>query len=185
MSHSISISRAARGAGVIALMGLLAACAGGAQPSADAGTEAATPPEVNVTDGYAVHGYDVVAYFTQGAPVEGVDAYTAEYQGATYRFANAEHRDLFAAAPQRYAPAYGGYCAFGTAQGRKFDGDPEAWTIHNDTLYLNLNTNVRSRWQKDIPGYVRGADNNWALIQGLDDATLQSEPPEGLTLGAQ
>jgi YHS domain-containing protein len=70
------------------------------------------------------HGYDVVAYFTDGNAVVGNDQYTAEYDGAKYRFASADNRDKFQANPDKYAPQFGGYCAFGTAMGRKFDGDP-------------------------------------------------------------
>ncbi len=92
--------------------------------------------EVNVNDGYAVHGYDVVAYFTVGAPTLGNDRFIAEYQGVAYRFASADNRDRFAADPAAYAPQYGGYCAFGTAFGRKFDGDPLAWRIVDGELYL-------------------------------------------------
>ena len=88
---------------------------------------ASAETEVNINDGYAVHGYDVVAYFTKGQPTKGSDEFQATYDGATYRFASAEHRDLFTADPAKYAPQYGGYCAFGTAMGRKFDGDPNAW----------------------------------------------------------
>lgn len=141
--------------------------------------------EINIVDGYAVHGYDVVAYFTEGKPVPGDDRYTADHDGAIYRFASAAHRDAFAANPARYAPQYGGYCAFGTAMGRKFDGDPQAWAIVDDKLYLNLNTDVQSRWKKNIPGFIKGAENNWPLIRSLADTSLEAAAPAGVTLGAQ
>lgn len=141
--------------------------------------------EVNIVNGAAVHGYDVVAYFTDGAPTQGSADYTADYDGATYRFASAANRDAFAADPAKYAPQYGGYCAFGTAMGRKFDGDPYAWSIVDGKLYLNLNQNVQAQWKKDIPGFVRGAENNWPIIQSVADATLASDQPDGVTLGAQ
>lgn len=150
-----------------------------------AGAPALAVEEVNVTDGYAVHGYDVVAYFTDGEPTPGDDAYTAEYQGATYRFASAEHRDMFVADPARYAPEYGGYCAYGAAQGVKADGDPEQWTIVDGTLYLNLSEGVKERWQENIPGYVRGADHNWEIIKSIPTAELVESTPEGVTVGAQ
>ena len=140
--------------------------------------------EVNINDGYAVHGYDVVAYFTIGQPTKGSDAFQATYDGATYRFASAEHRDIFTADPAKYAPQYGGYCAFGTAMGRKFDGDPYAWKVVDDRLYLNLSKKVQERWLGDIPGFIRGADNNWPVIRSIADASLESSPPAGLTQGA-
>jgi YHS domain-containing protein len=141
--------------------------------------------EVNIVDGYAVHGYDVVAYFTAGKPVAGSDSFTAEHDGATYRFATAAHRDAFVAAPAKYAPQYGGFCAFGTAMGRKFDGDPSAWAIVDDKLYLNLNKDVQAKWKEDVPGFLKGAENNWPKIRPLADAELEVSPPTGVTLGAQ
>ena len=148
------------------------------------GSNAQAAAEVNVNDGYAVHGYDVVAYFTVGAPTEGRDQFTAAYEGATYRFASAENRDRFAADPAAFAPQYGGYCAFGTAVGRKFDGDPTLWRIADGKLYLNLNKKVQQSWFTDVPGFIRGAENNWPIIAGLTDGQLESNAPAGLTLGA-
>ncbi len=141
--------------------------------------------EVNIVDGAAVHGYDVVAYFTDGKPVQGSADFTAKHDGATYRFSSAQNRDRFAADPAAYAPQYGGYCAFGTAMGRKFNGDPHAWAIVDDKLYLNLNKNVQARWKTDVPGFIKGADNNWPLIREIADSQLESTPPAGITEGAQ
>ena len=141
--------------------------------------------EVNIVEGYAVHGYDVVAYFTKGKPVAGDDRYTAEYEGATYRFSSAEHRDTFTSDPATYAPQYGGYCAFGTAMGRKFDGDPNAWAIVDNKLYLNLNKNIQARWKENVPGFIKGAENNWPLIRSVADASLEASSPAGVTIGAQ
>ena len=140
--------------------------------------------EVNINNGSAVHGYDVVAYFTMGKPVKGSDAFKATHEGATYRFSSAEHRAAFTANPTKYAPQYGGYCAFGTSMGRKFDGDPNAWKIVNDKLYLNLNKKVQAIWLKDVPGFIRGASNNWPIIRSVSDASLEASPPAGLTQGA-
>ncbi len=141
--------------------------------------------EVNIQNGYAVHGYDVVAYFTEGEPTLGVDEFQTEYDGATFRFASADHLAAFEADPEAYVPAYGGFCAFGTAMGRKFDGDPQVWKIVDGKLYLNVNQSVQERWEGDIPGFVRGADNNWQVIQAVADKDLEQSPPEGVTLGAQ
>ncbi len=140
---------------------------------------------VNVNDGFALHGYDPVAYFTKGEPTPGQDRFTAEYQGATYRFATAENRDRFAADPANYAPQYGGYCAFGTAMGRKFDGDPQAWSVVDGKLYLNLNKKVQTRWKENPEGFIRGANHNWPIMAEVPDSQLESDPPSGLTQGAQ
>ena len=110
-------------------------------------------------------GYDPVAYFTEKKPVPGKAEFTARHEGATYRFASAANRDTFAAAPQGYAPQYGGYCAYGMASGYKAPIEPDAWTIVDGKLYLNYNQSVRSRWSGDIPGFVRKADANWPTVR--------------------
>ncbi len=116
--------------------------------------------------GVAVDGYDVVAYHTAATPTKGSTSYTHAWKGATYHFANAANRDLFAANPARYAPQYGGYCAYAVAQGAKADIDPEAWKVVDGKLYLNLNKRIQKRWEKDIPGYIAKADANWPSLAG-------------------
>lgn len=116
--------------------------------------------------GTAVEGYDVVAYFTEGRPVEGSPGYSYEWKGATWRFASQEHRDLFAADPTKYAPQYGGYCAYAVSQGATAGIDPQAWTIHDGKLYLNLDLRIRQTWSRDIPGYVAKADASWPKLSG-------------------
>jgi YHS domain-containing protein len=122
--------------------------------------------ESNVdSSGLALKGYDPVAYFAEGKPLQGKAELTARHEGATYRFASAANRDAFAAAPAKYAPQYGGYCAFGTASGYKAPIEPDAWTIVDGKLYLNYNREVRSRWSTDIPGYIRKAEAQWPAIR--------------------
>jgi YHS domain-containing protein len=115
--------------------------------------------------GVAIDGYDPVAYFTQGKPVEGTSDFEYDWMGATWRFASAANRDQFAADPQKYAPQYGGYCAYAVSQGTTADIDPEAWHIEDGRLYLNLNKKVQSIWLKDIPGYIAKANANWPKIK--------------------
>jgi YHS domain-containing protein len=115
--------------------------------------------------GLALKGYDPVAYFADGKPVRGKPEFTASHEGATYRFASAASRDAFLAAPGRYAPQYGGYCAYGMASGYKAPIEPDAWTVVDGKLYLNYNQSVRSRWASDVPGYVRKADANWPTVR--------------------
>ncbi|MCK0094541.1 YHS domain-containing protein [Yoonia sp. F2084L] len=121
----------------------------------------AATPEVYNNDGVAVDGSDVVAYFTEGAPVAGDAAITHDYMGVTWRFSSEANRDAFAADPEAYAPKYGGYCAFAVSQGYTASTVPEAWTIVEDKLYLNFSTSVRRRWERDIPGHIMAADANW------------------------
>ena len=115
--------------------------------------------------GLALKGYDPVAYFTEHKPVAGKTEFTARHEGATYRFASAANRDAFAAAPGKYAPQYGGWCAYGLASGYKAPVEPDAWTVREGKLYLNYNQSVRSRWSSDIPGYVKKADANWPAVR--------------------
>ena len=79
--------------------------------------------------GTAIEGYDPVAYFTEGHPVEGESGFAHDWMDATWYFASAENRDQFAADPDRYAPQYGGYCAWAVARGYTAKIDPEAWKI--------------------------------------------------------
>ncbi len=115
----------------------------------------------------ALKGYDTVSYFTKSAPTKGSDKYTAAYNGAIYQFSSAENRNLFQSEPSKYAPQYGGYCAFGVTMNRKFDTDPTAWHIRGEKLYLNLNKDVQKKWATDIPGYIETAQGKWGGIKGL------------------
>ncbi|WP_144184323.1 YHS domain-containing (seleno)protein [Elioraea rosea] len=115
-------------------------------------------------DGVAVRGTDVVAYFREGRPIAGRREFTHAWRGATWRFASAENRDAFAAEPERYAPAYGGFCAWAVAQGYTAPIDPRAWRIVEGRLYLNYNAQVQRDWERDIPGNVAKADTNWPRL---------------------
>lgn len=135
-------------------------------------------------DGLALEGYDPVAYFTEGEPIRGSAAYTTTHDGATYRFANAEHQAAFEAAPEKYTPAYGGYCAYGLAMGQKVGSDPEVWEIVDGQLYLNVNPDVQERWESNIPGFVKTADHNWDLVADIPAEELKQQTPMGVRLGA-
>lgn len=126
-----------------------------------AGTAVAA--ENNLTfQGVAIQGYDPVAYFTEAKPVPGDPDITATHDGAIYRFASAEHRAMFEAAPGRYVPQYGGFCAYGAAQGYNAPVEPEQFTIADGKLYLNYNADVRKRWNGDRASYISKADAYWA-----------------------
>ncbi len=112
-----------------------------------------------------ISGYDPVAYFTEGKPMKGSGYHVADYQGVTYAFASKDHKQLFEDNPEKYVPAYGGYCAYGVAVGKKFVSDPEAWKVVNGTLYLNLDKDIQSKWLKDIPGYIKKSEANWKGIK--------------------
>ena len=114
--------------------------------------------------GVAIRGTDTVAYFTQGKPVAGSDQFTTEWQGATWKFSSQEHLDLFVAEPEKYAPQYGGYCAYGVAQDNLVKIEPENWTIVDGKLYLNYDDDLQEKWESDIAGYVAEANKKF---QGL------------------
>lgn len=123
----------------------------------------AASPEVFTGDikGVAINGYDPVAYFTEKKPVAGKADITHAWKGVIWRFVSTQNLDLFKTAPEKYAPQYGGYCAYAVANGYTAKTDPDAWSIVDDKLYLNYSKSVQSTWEKDIPGYIRSADRNW------------------------
>ncbi len=129
--------------------------------------------EINDVDGAksgaAIKGYDPVAYFTDGKPVEGSPNFTMDYKGATFQFASAENRATFAAAPDKYAPQFGGFCAYGTSRGYKADIDPAAFTVVDGKLYLNHSKDVQTTWVKDIPGYLTKANAAWPEVIKHDE----------------
>lgn len=135
--------------------------------------------ELNVVPGFsaggaplAVHGYDPVAYFTDGRPMRGSDKHVHVHDGAAYRFASAEHLAAFKADPAKYTPQYGGFCAYGVAVGKKFDGDPHYWTVSDGKLYLNLNEDISAEFNKDVAGSVAKADANWPGIRAVAASKL-------------
>jgi hypothetical protein len=119
------------------------------------------------TDGQraAIRGYDAVAYHTIGAPVLGSVDFTHQWRGATWRFATAANRDLFAKTPEKYAPQYGGYCAFGTSRGYKVSTQPDQFAVVGGKLYLNYNAGVSMTWNKDRAFYIEKADSNWVALE--------------------
>ncbi len=122
----------------------------------------------NVTDeGVAIEGADPVAYFTDSKYVEGSREFALDWEGATWHFASEENRKAFAENPEKYAPKYGGWCAYAAARGALAGIDPEAWTVYEGKLYLNLNKRVQARWKKDIPGEIARADANWPKIMPM------------------
>ena len=112
----------------------------------------------------AVSGYDTVAYFTEGRPVEGKRAHAIEYKGATWLFSSAENLAAFRADPERYAPQFGGYCAWAVSQGYTASADPDNWAIVDDRLYLNYSDDVQATWNEDRAGFIAAAKENWPTL---------------------
>ena len=122
------------------------------------------PAGVFAEGGVAIRGADPVAYFTEGGYVAGSASYTHEWGGATWQFASAENRDLFVSNPGAYAPQYGGFCAWAVSQGYTAPVDPTAWEIVDGKLYLNFDARIQRRWERDIPGNIASADQNWPAV---------------------
>jgi YHS domain-containing protein len=142
---------------------------GGARPGHAFSNQSKAP--VNVDDsGLALRGYDPVAYFTDGKPMSGVAEFKATHDGATYQFANAANRDAFSKEPAKYAPQYGGFCAFAAALNKKFDADPNIWKIVDGKLYVNFNADVGTKWSADIPGFIQKANATWPAIKDKSPA---------------
>lgn len=117
--------------------------------------------KVYSTDNGAIDGYDPVAFFTDSAAVKGDKAFTTEWNGASWCFSSAENLEAFKANPEKFAPQYGGFCAYGTADGHLSPTQADTWTVLNNKLYFNYNQKVKDRWMQDQKGYIEKADKNW------------------------
>lgn len=119
-----------------------------------------------------VQGYDLVSYRTSEKPLRGNGNHIAVHHGITYQFVNEENKNKFAADPHQYLPAYGGYCAYGVAVGKKFVGDPDVWKIVDNKLYLNLDNKIQGVWNKDISGNIKKAEAKWTKIKNKKASEL-------------
>jgi YHS domain-containing protein len=125
------------------------------------------PPNRGVpADALAIGGTDPVAYFENNGPVQGDAAHALDWMGARWIFASVANRDAFAADPERYAPAFGGYCAFAASRGYLAPTIPEAWSIVDDRLFLNANLRARELWLAELPDVIAAGEANWPAILG-------------------
>ncbi len=120
---------------------------------------------VFIVDGKAIRGYDPVAYFTEGKPVKGNEKLALTWNNAAWNFSSQKNLDLFKANPEKYAPQYGGYCAYGLSKGYKAKTVPEAWTIDKGRLYLNYSLSVRDDWDKNRKERIEKGNNYWPKIK--------------------
>ena len=144
-------------------LGLLAAAPLGATLAPRASL--AREPEV-FQNPLAINAADPVAYFIDRRPVYGIPAHTVKWNGASWRFASPENAATFAADPQAFAPVFGGYCAFAASKGYLAPTIADAWTIHENRLYLNFNLRAQELWRADIPGNIAKGLSNWPGILG-------------------
>lgn len=129
---------------------------------------AAQKAEIFTKGGKAIRGYDPVAYFTQGRPVKGAEAIQYSWRGSTWLFSSKNNRDAFAANPEKYAPQYGGYCAYGLSKGYKASTEPDAWSVVNGRLYLNYDLDVRDEWNKNRDERIKNADKFWPAVKNKE-----------------
>jgi YHS domain-containing protein len=126
---------------------------------------AAQKSEIFEKDGMAIKGYDVVAFHTEAKATKGLENFTYRWKDANWLFANQANLDMFKEDPEKYVPQYGGYCAYGTADGHKAPTETDTWTIRDKKLYFNYNKKVQEIWNKDQAGYIEKADKNWVEIK--------------------
>ncbi len=126
----------------------------------------AAEPETFAIDGLAIRGIDPVGYFQLSRPVPGSPGHSVIYRGAEWRFASADNMATFESDPARYGAQFGGYCAYAASKGYLAPTVPEAWTVHEDHLYLNANLRARELWLQDIPGNIAKGRANWPGILG-------------------
>jgi YHS domain-containing protein len=154
---TLSLPRRLLAAGLLSLA--VAATAAAFDP------KSTSPVNVDQT-GVALRGHDPVAYFTGGKPTPGAATFQSKFDGATYQFSSAANKDMFDKEPAKFAPQYGGFCAFAAAKGAKFDADPSVFKVVDGKLYMNFNADVSSKWNADVPGHIKAANTNWP---GLKD----------------
>jgi hypothetical protein len=116
----------------------------------------------------AIKGYDTVAYFKEGKAIKGNESFTFRWHELNWYFISKEHKDLFSAGPEKFAPQYDGYCAWAMSEGRKAQADPEVWKMVNGKLYLNCSSAAYEKWSRDIPGNIKKADTNWIKLVDRD-----------------
>jgi hypothetical protein len=129
-----------------------------------AATSAFAADPIHTTNGAALSGYDPVAYFTEKKATKGKPEIELEWAKVKWRFASEANRDAFRADPTRYAPQFGGYCAWAVSKDYTYRADPEAWSIVDGKLYVNYDAKVKEAWTKDLPNAIERANKNWPAV---------------------
>ena len=127
----------------------------------------------------SISGYDPVAYFTDGKPVQGKAEFEYLWHKLRWHFANGEHRDLFVKDPSRYAPQYDGYCAMGVSgddAAHKDSVDPEAWAIVDGRLYFTHNQYWLEVWREHSDEYIKRADVDWQTVSKQAEPAIVGPP---------
>ena len=125
----------------------------------------AQKPEIYSPSGIALNGYDVVSFYTESKAIRGADAFSFKWKDATWLFSSQQHLDSFKQSPEKYEPAFGGYCAYGTSRGYKAPTQIDTWTIVNNKLFFNYNQKVKELWNKNQSTFIDSATVKWPLIK--------------------
>lgn len=128
---------------------------------------AKSPVETGIFNNKAIYGFDTVAYFTQNKAVKGNKNFVFSYLGADWYFSSEEHLEMFKNDPEKYAPQYGGYCAYAMADGKFAGIDEDSFTILNGKLYLNYNKKIHKRWLENQAEFIAQADKNYPDLVDL------------------
>lgn len=112
----------------------------------------------------AIGGYDVVSYHQESGPVRGSGFHAVTHDGASFLFANEENKAAFEQNPEKYVPAYNGYCAFGASLGKKFHSNPEVYKVVDGVVYLNINGDIQKKWEGALEDNIEKADKNWMTL---------------------
>ena len=125
------------------------------------------PIETGTFNNKAIYGYDTVAYFTQDKAVKGSEDFMTMWRGAEWYFSSQEHLDIFTADPEKFAPQYGGYCAYAMSDGRLVGVDEEAFTILDGKLYLNYSKSVMKEWRTNTTQFIAEGDDWYPKLVDL------------------
>jgi len=140
-----------------------------AQIAAFRGAKGSETAKVNVdSKGLILKGYDAVAFFIKRKPVIGTPGIESTYQGATYLFASAADKADFEKDPAKYAPQYGGFCAYGVVNGvlSGIEGNPDAFVVYKGKLYICGNQAALRSFRSNIDSNIEEADTNWRQLTG-------------------
>jgi YHS domain-containing protein len=121
--------------------------------------------EIFAPGGKAIKGYDAVSFFKESKAIKGADSLSYKWKEADWLFSSKENLERFKASPEKFAPQYGGYCAYGAAEGHKAPTQTDTWTVINDKLYFNYNSKVKGMWSKDQTPLIEKADKNWQNLK--------------------
>jgi YHS domain-containing protein len=162
---AIFSAKALRRLAAVVAFGAVTTLMGCAAINAQNPSGALKPVNAHVVDDVSpvmLKGHDVVSYFTQGKHALGSAQITSQYEGVTFRFANAEHKALFDKEPTKYIPQYGGYCANGIVYGIPWGGDADTWMIQNGKLYIFGGQGSKDGFEVDVPANMALAEKYWA-----------------------